>query len=379
MLFDAKLASLRRQLDYLRRGCRACRAGAYPSLSGRLDLLLQAVDDLEQELDRLEIRVANYHAGVSPAHDPWRQIFKDIRELTTIVDRLRLEELPAHLARSSDDEYFANILRALHVEVGLPDVHPVASLHQGHWIATRPAPAEYPLFFAPASVVDEPSELPIVFHETGHVLFQLWDPDLADAAEAVVAATLLRKSRELPTLPHAIQTDAAAALGAWQIQAVSELEELVCDVIGALLGGPAFVVAVAEGLLAASSAPFEHLARNYPPLDCRLRLGGMVLRHRGVTSQALAEVEAGWTQVQALYAQSRPRWYDWLYDDRYLGDMTAAVERVLLARGALPYSPGRGGLREELVRGAELALGQGRLAYGTWVQQFVQMLRGTYG
>lgn len=379
MLFDAKLASLRRQLEYLRRGCRACRAGAYPSLSGRLDLLLQEIDDLEQELNRLEIRVAHYHAGVNPAHDPWRQIFKDIRELTTIVDRLRLEELPAHLARSPDDEYVANILRALHVEVGLPDVHPVASLHQGHWIATRPAPPEYPLFFVPASVADDPGELPIVFHETGHVLFQLWDPDLADAAEAVVAATLLRKSRELPTLPHAIQTDAAAALTTWQIQAMSELEELVCDVIGALLAGPAFVVAVTEGLLAASSAPFEHLASNYPPLDCRLRLGGLVLRHRGVTSQALAEAEAGWAQVQALHAQSRPRWYDWLYHDQYLGDMAAAVERVLLARRGIPYGAGCGGLREELAQGAELAFGQGRAAYRTWAQQFVRMLRRTYG
>ncbi len=378
MLFDAKLASLRRQLDYLRQSCRACLAGAYPNLARRLDLLLKVVDNLEQELDHLETRVANYQAGTNPAYDPWRQIFKDIRRLATVVDRLRWEELPAHLARSPDDEYFANVLRALHVEVGLADVHPVASLRQSHWFATRAAPPEYPLFFGPAAVADDPSELPIVFHETGHVLFQLWDPELADAAEAVVGDTLIRKTRELPTLAHGMQAHLAEALRNWQTQAVSELEELVCDVAGALLGGPAFVVAVTESLLAASSAPFDHLTSTYPPLDCRIRIGGIALRHRGVGGQAMVEAEAGWAQVQALHVQSQPRWYGWLYDDQYLRDMTAAVERVLLTQGAIPYSVGCGGIREELVQGAELALGQGRGAYRTWAERFVQMLRSTY-
>ena len=281
MLFDPKQASRRRHIEYLRQGCRACRPGAYPSLAARLDLLLQDVDGLEQELDRLEVRMARYHAGVNPAFDPWRQIFKDLRRLTTVVDRLRWEELPAHLARSADDEYFANVLRAIHVESGLADIHPVASLRQGHWFATRAAPPNYPLFFGPASVADDPDELPITFHETGHVLFRLWDPELADAAEATIVDTLRRKAREVPTLPHATRADFAAALRQWQTQAVNELEELVCDVVGVLLGGPAFVVAVTEGLLAASSAPFEHLTTNYPPLDCRMRLGGVVLRHRG--------------------------------------------------------------------------------------------------
>jgi hypothetical protein len=379
VLFDAKLASLRRHIGYLRDGCRACHGGAYPSLAARLDLLIQEVDGLERELDRLEVRMARYRAGANPAFDPWRQIFKDLRRLTIVVDLLRWQELPAHFARSADDEYFANVLRALHVEGGLADVHPVASLWQGHWFATRAAPPNYPLFFGPASVADDPGELPIVFHETGHVLFQLWDPELADAAEAVVADTLARKASELQGLAHGIRADFAAALGQWQTQAVNELEELVCDVVGVLLGGPAFVVSVAESLLAASSAPFEHLASNYPPLDCRMRLGGIVLRHRGVTSAALVAVEAGWAQVQVLHTQSKPRWYDWLYDDRYLGDMAAAVERVLRARGANPYGASGGGLRDELVQGADLALLQGRAAYHQWAEQFSRMLRGTYG
>lgn len=378
MLFDAKLASLRRQIEYLQRGCQLCRVGAYPALAARLDLLLQSVNGLEQELSRLGTRVARYHAGTNPAYDPRRQIFKDLRRLTTYVDRLRWEELPAHLARSPDDEYFANVLRALHIEVGLINVHPVASLRQGHWFATRAAPPEYALFFAPASVADDPGELPIVFHETGHVLFQLWDPELANAAEAVVAATLMRKTRELPAFPQAIRLSYAEALRSWQIQSMSELEELVCDVVGALLGGPAFVAAVAESLLAASTAPFEHLTNNYPPLDCRMRLGGIALQHRGGNSQALVAAEYGWAQVQSLHTQSRPRWYDWLYDDQYLRDMAVAVERVLVARGTIPYSVGCGGLREELVRGAELALGQGQTEYRAWADAFVQMLRRTY-
>lgn len=378
MLFEAKLASLRRQLVYLRQGCQACRAGAYPSLVARLDLLLQTVDELKQELDRLETRVAHYRAGINTAYDPWRQIFKDIIRLTTLVDGLRTQELPAHLAKSPNDEYFANILRAIHVEIGLHDVQPAASLRQGHWFATLPAPPQFPLFFCPESVIDDPSELPLVLHETGHVLFQLWDPQLMDAAQAVVVATLRRKTVELPTLPDTSRQSGADALREWQAQAVNELEELVCDVVGALLGGPAFVVAVAESLLPTSSAPFEHLTSNYPPLDCRMRIGGTVLRHRGVDSPALAVVEAGWSQVQALHTQSRPRWYNWLYDDPYLHDMVVAVERVLLARGVVLYSGSSGGIRGELVQGAETVLREGREAYQAWAEQFVQMLRRTY-
>lgn len=224
-----------------------------------------------------------------------------------------------------------------------------------------------------------PWELPLVFHEIGHVLFRLWDPAFPQYLTTVLSTTAQRKAREIQAIsdPH-LRADMLAALQAWMPLIYNQLEELVCDVVGALLGGPAFAVTLAVGLLVTATNPFDYLQTgNYPPLDCRMRASGIVLRRRGVDDALLAAIEASWAQVCAIPGTTPPRHYRWLYDDTFLTDMAVAVETFLVAKGVQPYQPGRGGLRERLVDGASARLADAA-TYRAWATDFAATLRRDY-
>ncbi len=377
-MFRAKLSELQRHLEYVRLEFEARRASAYPSLSERLGLRLDGIEILSRQAAALSARLDQYQASQIPAFDTWRQIFKDLRDLAADVQWLRIRELPSYLASTPDDHFVSNVLEALHQEIGLHDVHPVASLHQPHWFATHSTPPQYPLYFAPSSLATEPDELPLAFHEVGHVLFKLWAPGFGLQIETVVASTLARKAREVSAQSDpAIRADWATALSSWQRQAYGEVEEVVCDVVGTLLGGPAFVVASMVGLMAQPVNPFEHYTQNYPPLDSRMRMGALVLRRRGLVDSTLDRTEAAWRQVRALYAQAEPRWYRWLYDEQYLGGVAAAVEQYLVKERVQLYEAGCGGLREELGNGAKAIVDDAR-AYELWRRDLLKMLRRDY-
>ncbi|MCL4508815.1 MAG: hypothetical protein M1296_04725 [Chloroflexi bacterium] len=368
VLFPAKLAELRQHLDDLQHEFSTLQARAHPNLAGRLRVQLGGIAALQSGVSLVETSLAHYHAAANPALDTWRQLFSAMQALAHQVQALRIQQLPTYLASTPDDQYLSNLLEALHRDVGLTDVHPVASLHQPHWFAASAVPASHPLYFVPASLVDDPGELALAFHELGHVLFQLWFPDFGQRMQAAIAAAIQGKEQAIHSAADPSDRQSMTqALLEWRAQAFREMEEVVCDVVGTLLGGPAFVVTLAVGLLATSASPFQHHATDYPPLDCRMRLGGVVLRHLGLTDPLLDRVDASWAQVQQLYTAGRPRWYSWLYDDAYFRHIAAAVQEQLLARGVTLYSAGIGGIREQVNNGAVARMGDGQ-AYRSWAR-----------
>lgn len=378
MLFAAKLAEIGQHLDYLRDTFTWLRAEAYPNLAERLRLRGKRLDAVAREVADLEVAFNSYQPPSSPVLDTWPQLFVQLRTLATEVQSVRTLELPAYLAGSLDEAFYAAVLEALHQALGLADVHPVASLQQGHWFAVIKPTPNYPLYLAPDSLISDPGELPLVFHEIGHVLFQLWGSELPQALDAVLNATLLRKASDIQaTADQQVRADKITALREWIPLVSNQLEELTCDTVGVLLGGPAFVVALAVGLFVTATRPFDYGDPLYPPLDCRMRIGGIVLRHWGLADQLPDGIEASWAQVRAVPGTTPPRFYSWLYDETFLHDLTVAVESLLTAKGVQRYQPGCGGLRQQLVDGATARLAD-NAAYRAWSRSFAEALRRDY-
>jgi len=378
ILFRIKLRELRRHLAHAQDTCATRAVATHPNMAARLRQRLSGITELDQRVVSLEQRLALYKTAPVPAQDTWRQLCKDLTSLSAAVQWLRTKELPAYLAATSDDQFVSNLVQALHSEIGLADVHPVVSLHQTHWFAVYPTPPAYPLYFAPASIATDPSELPLILHEIGHVLFELWGPVFNDRIQSSVAAALARKRQGLDaSADPKFRADGTAALAEWESQAYDELEEVVCDVVGALLGGPAFVVALTVGLLAESTTPFTRSGPRYPPLDCRMRLGDLVLHHRGLASGALMAVADGWERMRELYATGRPRWYTTLYDDDYLSAIVVVVEDYLQGKGVHLYDASCTGLRRDMTDGAT-ALLSGPGAHRSWNNAWIAVLRRDY-
>ena len=377
MLFDTKLAEIERHIAYIRATCDSRRATAHPNLAERLRLLSEARSEVAPAVDEVRRDLALYRVATTPALDTWRQVFARLSTLASRTLFLRTRELPAYLAATPDDHYMSNVCETLHREVGLDDVYPVVSLHQNAWFATVGGFAHYQLYLAPASLVADPDELGLIFHEMGHTLFRLWNPDFEKTCDTWVARAMLRKIAEAQgeTDPN-VRQDRTRSLRAWRVQARREMEELVCDAVGTLLGGPAFVVALVLGLLTPAGNPFDYESRLYPPLDCRMRLGCLILRRRGLGGPAIARLEDGWDRVRALYQADQPRWYQWLYDDQYLSDIADATGVYLTARGLRLYAADSGGLRGELAAQAAL-LGDDR-ARDLWAAALMARLRRDY-
>jgi len=379
VLFAAKLAEIGQHLDYLRVTYARLRVGAYPNLAERLRLRLEQLAAIDRELAELEAAFAGYHPPPNRALDTWPQLFAKLRFLAVVVQSVRTQELPAYLASAPDEARFAITFEALHREVGLVDVYPVVSLQQPHWFAVLKDPPTHPLYLAPESLIDDPGELPLVFHEIGHVLFRLWDPAFPQYVTGVLLSTAQRKAQEIQAIsdPH-LRADMLATLQAWMPLVYNQVEELVCDVVGALLGGSAFAVTLAVGLFVTATNPFDYAQTgNYPPLDCRMRASGIVLRGRGLDDALLADIETSWAQVCAIPGTTPPRHYRWLYDDTFLTDMAVAVESFLVAKGVQPYHAGCGGLRERLAEGASARLAVAP-SYRAWATDLAAALRRDY-
>lgn len=356
----------------------ALRPTAHLNAAARLDLRLQDLAALEAGASDLNRRLHAYRVPSDPRLDTRLQLFGELRSLADDLQFLRTTELPALLATTPDDVYVSAVLEALFVETGIPDVHPVASLHQGSWFATQPSHPAYPLMLAPVQILADAGEIPLFLHEMGHVLYRLWAPALDLALVATVQKTVDRLAQEaLSAGDPNVRLDRARALSEWLPQGYGEIEEIACDLIGALLGGPAFAVALHIGLLIPDATPYAHSQPEYPPLDVRMRLAVAGVRHLGLSYGALDQAEASWRETLALYAAKKPRFYDWIYAPTAIDDLTRAVADFLRRKGVGVFLPGCGGIRGELLRGTSHLL-TGGPAYEAWSDGMVANLPSVY-
>lgn len=377
LLFHAKIAEFQRHLEYIHGELVVRKSNAYPNLAMRLDdLVLQVESLIKESLPFLKKMLQSYTHISNSALDTWQQLFTAMNSIADTIQMIRLTELPAHLALTSDDHFIANVVQALHREVGINDVYPVVSLGKSGWFATMP-PAQYPLYFLPASIVSDPSELILVFHEIGHTLFRMWESEFDASIGRIIVSAADEKQKKIYAFSDPNEREAfSLELREWQNQAYNEIEEEVCDVIGVLLGGPAFVSALTLGLLSTSSNPYGHHTPEYPPLDCRMRLGYLVLQRANLVDEARPSRE-GWLTVSNLYRASASRFYDFFYDDEYLNTIIAEVEDLLISKNVRLYEPSNSSLIGDLNYGIRLLMNSDP-TFSKWSEDFLYALRHNY-
>jgi len=379
VLFPAKLAQIQQHLAYVRRMYTQRRTSAYANLSKRLELQLIELDVLEAEVATLLDDFDRYQHAVNPAVDTLPQLIARLRDVSAQVQGHRMIYLPAYLANEPDEPLFASLFESLHREIGLADVYPVVCLQQPHFFAISATPFRYPLFFAPASVRVDPLELPLIFHEIGHLMYQSWVPDFPSCIDQALNVIAQRKYQEVvATSDPQLRQDKMTVLQGWVPLFARQVEELICDVVGALLGGPAFAIAHSLGLSMTDVNLFDYSNARYPPLDCRMRVNSIILQQRGFGGALLAEVQNTWDAVRSLPGTIAPtRFYDWLYDDALIGDMIVAVQAFLTLRGVNLYERNSGGLRERFIEGAVTRVA-GIEEHRRWSEAFIASIESNY-
>jgi hypothetical protein len=238
------------------------------------------------EIDRMPAEAVLAHAsalesefvGMVQAFAPYRDALLQRAASPTARSLAMLDRVVA-------DAYISVMERAHSlglVERRALSVIPLCSLHAAyspiayaHKIeARRPGPIPVPLLFVSFDRAGSPWDWPLVFHEIGHPLM-----------------------RELCGGTPALEIEWAAALSQLALQGIGDPTiagywarwsgEVFADVVGVMMGGPAYAVALQEAL----SQPREVLAQfhpedPHPPQVVRVFLCAGILRSLGFTTEA---------------------------------------------------------------------------------------------
>ena len=271
------------------------------------------------------------------------------------------------------------MLTAIHHEIGLDDIYPGVSLNQGHWFAVTSDYEQYPCYYLPHSLIFDLGELPLIYHEIGHVVVRVCEGFLR-SVETVITATVRRKELEIlnegdPKRRSELQN----RLVQMPERLRSQLEELVCDILGCLLGGPAYAIAFHVGLWTAGTNPFElDTSRSqYTPRDYRMRACQIALLSQELAPAIVNTLNKSWSELRNSYREQAPAWYFWDYDDRYLEDVITSVVSQLEANKLTVYNPSVTGIRNMLNTGLELMLVD-ESAYQDWLEQTNKEFRARF-
>lgn len=379
MLFRAKIAELRRYLLTLSDELETCHLHSYANLVRRGELLKEEVVRLGSRLNQVEEELILYHKPAAVGLDTWPQIFSDLREIAQGIHLLRTLELPAILATTPEDAGFVELLSALHYEIGIKHISPCVTQRQTRWFAVRAFPSDIPLYFIPTSMLGNPHELALIFHEIGHVIYREWDAAIAKRASEALQQVWVSKLHSTRTFSDPSERDNfKQMLQSWYRANIQTLEEVVCDITGTLLGGPAFVLALILGMMGDAYQPFTQSTERYPPLDCRVRICLAVIERQGwTTALPIQPLVDGWNTIRSNAQQTQERWYDRLYDEHFFFPLIDAVAQELRARDVLVYDVNSGGLRERLTQGA-IALLDSQNSYSQWADTFRIQINGLF-
>lgn len=354
MLIKIKALEALHHLDYIEAEFTRLQSTTHPNLRARLaEILQKETSTYRTQTQALLADIEQYITTTRPAIDTWKQLYSAVADVSRNVHRLRTFELPAYLASSADDHYFSTLFSAIHDEIGLHGTSPVVSLAQAHWFAVAGSTPQFPLYFVPSSIAADLYELPLVYHEIGHVLFRLWGDAFSRPLYDVVQSTIVRKTQEVFLIADpGLRTRTQQDLSELRVKLVQELEELTCDIVGTLLGGTSFGIALSIALFwTGTSNPYSYTSPQYPPLDCRMRITTAVLRQIGASDQICSYLDKNWANVRGMHRP--PRWYNWIYDDVLFSELIAAVRSHLENKQIIMFDNGSGHIRETLKDGLE--------------------------
>ena len=230
---------------------------------------------------------------------------------------------PILRARPSD-RLSLKIISWLHNEHSSTTTYPAAFANND--VSMLPLVDMCPIYFFPAAEQETLLYQPLYFHEFGHLLYRCHKPEL----DALVSD--LQKDIRAILTPHSYRSDSYSSRQRAQREAIvgtwyNWAQEMFCDAVGLLIGGPAFLHAFSMYMGNHSRSDFElpmgKLENSSHPVTwLRIQLLLSQVRSLGLTAEP-DEIEDEWESVADILGVNQD--YQGFYDESF----NSAIDRFL--------------------------------------------------
>jgi hypothetical protein len=266
----------------------------------------------------------------------------DLEMPDLLPDILSNTEQAMRVQRLINTHFIAPLLRITSHDALVLQI--IAWMHQGH-NATTKLPAVFasgppsvrpfvhliPLYYFPHIEQNSLLGLPLLFHEFGHVLYQLSLPEMQDLTrelqDKIEQRLRLRLNRAQVILQPKLAEHRQHVIDVWG----RWIEEFFCDAVGLIIGGPAFLLAVTQYIEGMSRDDFsrsvEGLKASTHPINWR-RIRLLTARARAFGWEKEAEaIEETWKIIaRILQVTDENNGFDGPELDK---DITRAIDDML--------------------------------------------------
>jgi hypothetical protein len=315
--------SLLRDIERLRGMLQACLPTLPAEWHGCCAWALDRCGDLHRVVDR-SLRDLNYHQD---------NIFPDVLSQTQAVTRAYLQlsrQASPVLRGAAGDRVALRVLLWLHLSHPETKDVPVAVSNEDFSIwPVRPT-----MYLLPCTVQHSLLYLALCFHEFGHLLYALHQPEMDQLVK-----TLQEKTSELLAPLSHLDDDMAAQVMQEQQLVVERwyewMQELFCDAVGLTIGGSSYVRAFSTYLRMRGRdqflVPKEDLELQGHPVTW-LRVRMLATRLRATASDRLADaLEQEWDRIAGIMKVSED--YFGFYTEDFLAPVQATLTDMLTEAG----------------------------------------------
>jgi len=297
-------------LEYLK-----AKTAEYTVVLSRIDKELQAlgskkvdhqwlVNYLQEKLQKaqtlhktLQSIVENGHSKLLPRALP---MVHDI-QLSTLI--LNYYYLPALQKENQADLALRKILLSSAKRCGLFWLEDIAVNLDGH-LAIVPTPPEAPLIIAPPQQAVSLLEMPGLYHELGHDVFQKFHEIAENLDTSVYLYFNELRQKSGPITPER-KIERNQQIGeAVQYWNTDRLNEIFCDIFGTFACGVAHYISCVDLGLRSSRKPFDvDFWDEHPPLSARVYACYKALTPNQQSEQSVITIHRAWENYTKAYTQ----------------------------------------------------------------------------
>jgi len=246
---------------------------------------------------RLQSIVEIGHSRLLPRALP---IIHDIEFSTFIIN---YHYLPALQKESQADLALRKLLLLSAKRCGLFWIKDIAVNLEGQ-LAILPTPPEAPLIIAPPQQAVSLLEMPGLYHELGHDVFQKFK-EIAKALDTVVYSYFHELRQKLgPMTPEQRFERNRNIDEAVQYWNTDRLNEIFCDIFGTFACGAAHYISCVDMGLRSGHEPFDvDFGDEHPPLSARVYACYKTLTPNQQKEQSVITIRRAWENYKKAYTQ----------------------------------------------------------------------------
>jgi hypothetical protein len=265
------------------------------------------------------------------------EILSSTQSLTQVIYLFNQRLLSPILRGLTSDRLCLKLLRWLHSTHPKTRTIPVA-LSDGDF-ASRPVPPWPTIYFMPPSAQQRLLYLPLFFHEFGHLLYASHKKEMDDLVRELqegLTDLLAPRTRRDDTYAEREAELRSVIIETWY----SWMQELFCDAVGFVIGGPAFAHAFSMHLRMLGRGqyhlPPEQLPRRVHPVTrLRMQLIAHRAREMGFLDDAKS-LENGWGVI--AHAMGVVEDYYGYYVPQFLPLINRIVDDMLVEAGPRAFT-----------------------------------------